>query len=111
MNVAVFAVCIHTNIPIYIYFFFGFLVYVDNTHLLIHTSLYMVHISFTASPRNSANFSLKRFPCVSQKVHPRAPKNGFLQLGSLSEYGYGGLLSAPLWDLRFSAAAAIDGTS
>ena len=35
--------------------------------------------------------------------------DGFLQLGSRSEYGYGGLLSMPLWDVRFSAAAALDG--
>ena len=35
--------------------------------------------------------------------------DGFLQLGSRSEYGYGGLLSMPLWDARFSAAAALDG--
>lgn len=87
MNVAV---CVYTNIPI----FFCFLVYVDNTRLLIHTSLYIVHISFTGIPRKFAE-----------------PKDGFLQLGSLSEYGDGGLLSTPLWDLRFSAAAALDGTS
>lgn len=107
MNVAV---CVYTNIPI----FFCFLVYVDNTRLLIHTSLYIVHISFTGIPRKFAEISLS--PSASLGVDTkslllRAPKDGFLQLGSLSEYGDGGLLSTPLWDLRFSAAAALDGTS
>lgn len=107
MNVAV---CVYTNIPI----FFCFLVYVDNTRLLIHTSLYIVHISFTRIPRKFAEISLS--PSASLGVDTkslllRAPKDGFLQLGSLSEYGDGGLLSTPLWDLRFSAAAALDGTS
>ena len=46
----------------YIYIFW---VYVDNTHLLIHTSLYMVHISFTGIPTEiPRNVSLQTsFPC------------------------------------------------
>ena len=97
----------------YIYIYICFLVYVDNTHLLIHTSLYIVHISFSGIPTKFANFSLLLLPLAFHKGSLLVkPKDGFLQLGSLSEYGDGGLLSTPLWDLRFSAAAAaLDGTS
>ena len=37
-------------------------------------------------------------------------KDGFFQLGAWSQYGFGGLLSTPLWDVRFSTAAFIGST-